>query len=122
MIDPHFVKITVFYYVLTVALLVRCRQEVQTRRSNLMLQIELEYKAEQQETEAKAESASAMAKCMFAEDALYSFMAAVFDVFGNLEWRTLHGADGPRLYFPEQSNAALAELLGRSVAGQPLDV
>lgn len=49
------------------------------------------------------------------------FVAAVFDVFGRLEWRIAQGLDKPELCFGQETNSTLDELFGQSLAGQPLD-
>lgn len=50
-------------------------------------------------------------------------MAAVFDIFGHLQWRSQSEMDEPRLCFDDDCNPpALQELLGHPVAGSPLEV
>jgi len=71
---------------------------------------------------AQAEREGVVAKVCAAEQvALHSFMVAVFDIFGQLEWRTSTHDDEPRLFFEEKPNTALNELFHKPMAGQSLE-
>ena len=59
--------------------------------------------------------------CAAEQEALQSFMVAVFDIFGHLVWKTSTIDDEPHLCFEDEPNVALDELLQQPLRGQSLE-
>ncbi|CAE8603827.1 unnamed protein product [Polarella glacialis] len=120
-----FVKLTLTYYILCLIMLEHSRRAERRRREMLFMSVELEKLAEHREEFAEYERQAAATKIIAVEqEAVQSFMSAVFDFFGHLAWRTCSGECEPKLlcFSPEdQGNAALKVLLGQDIAGRPLE-
>merc|ERR1719422_1676821 len=88
-----------------------------------LVQKQLEQQAETERVLAQAEREGVQAKVSAAEQAAHhSFMVAVFDIFGQLEWREPSHDAEPQLCFEANPNASLNELVGQAVEGQSLEV
>lgn len=94
--------------------------EAGTRRKLFRAQLEVEEHFESRMALAQAEHKAAIDTQEQA--AVQSFVRAVFDVFGSLIWKSAGEFEEPRLYFAQEPNPALDELLGQPSADQPLDL
>lgn len=116
-------KLTAMYYVLCVCITIQIRLGEKGRQTMWMLMEKFHRQADEERAVAQAERETVVAKVNAAEqEAIHSFMVAVFDIFGHLEWRTSTYDDEPRLCFEETPNVALDDLLRQSVKGQSLEV
>lgn len=117
-----FIKLSISYYLILGLLIDHNRRADQRRYDMLVLHHRLEQQVNQERGLARYEREAALAKISAAEQsALRSFMAAVFDIFGHLEWiRT--GVDEPKLCFsPTEQNTSLNALMKQDLSGKPLD-
>lgn len=118
--DGLFLKMSAAYYFIILLMIELNRRAEKTSREMFVLRHLLERQVVQERALAKDERDAAMAKVSAAEQsALRSFMAAVFDIFGHLNWvRT--GVDEPKLCFTSQ-DTSLNALMKQDLSGKPLD-
>jgi len=118
-----FMKLSLMYYLISMLTFLQAMRSERARRQILQMQISLEGQAQMERALAEAERTAIVNKAAAAEQqALRAFMAAVFDIIGQLEWRTIEADSEPKLCFVDEPNPALDSLLKTCTRGTPLEV
>jgi len=118
-----FIKLSLVYYLISMLTLFQAIRSERACRQMLQMQVSLERQAQMERSLVQAERTAIVNKAFAVEQqALRAFMAAVFDIMGQLEWRTIEADSEPTLCFIDEPNPALDSLLKTSTSGMPLEV